>query len=129
MTKKYHVQLMRVFHDGNSLSIISVFQIFSVGTDDSIVKSKKDTRLILSIKTCVDSCQYYGAARTLVIKTYWSKPEAGPPGTISEMTISGFPDKKCGLSRPPEIASPNPTSLFWKMGVLIADPLSKKVKT
>lgn len=43
------------------------------------------------------------------IETYCKRPQAGPLGTTSEMTMVGSPEVKCGLSLPPEIAIPKPT--------------------
>jgi hypothetical protein len=41
-------------------------------------------------------------------KTYNSFPSAGPALRTSEMAMDGSPFVKCGLSRPPETAMPNP---------------------
>ena len=46
--------------------------------------------------------------------THCSSPYAGPLLTTSLTTIAGSPEVKWGLSRPPEIAMPNPKLAAWK---------------
>ena len=41
-------------------------------------------------------------------KTNASLDSAGPPLMTSEMAMEGSPLAKCGLSRPPDTAMPNP---------------------
>lgn len=52
---------------------------------------------------------------------YWTRPQAGPEGTTSLTTTAGSPDVKCGLSRPPETAIPNPTVGTCKRFPLMAE--------
>lgn len=47
--------------------------------------------------------------------TYSSLPSAGPAVRTSDMAIEGSPLAKCGLSRPPLTAIPNPNPGTCKM--------------